>query len=60
MTTDTEIAIVGENRMKERMIEGGAQSLGREFFLTDVGTVLKVWVAGKMAIDAYMKNGTNQ
>jgi hypothetical protein len=57
---NAEIAIIGENRMKERMIEAGAQSLGREFFLTDIGTVLKVWVAGKMAIDAYMKNGTNQ
>ena len=33
--------------MKERMIEAGAQSLGKEFFLTDIGTVLKVWWRGK-------------
>jgi len=48
---DADTAIIGENRMKERMIEAGAESLGKEFFLADLGTVLKVWVAGKMAIE---------
>ena len=49
---DAKTAIIGENRMKERMVEGGAESLGREFFLADLGLVHKVWYAGKKAIEA--------
>lgn len=45
------VAIAGEDAMKARLVKGGAQSLGGEFFLAEEWLVHKCWVAGKMAAE---------
>lgn len=46
-----EVAIVGEDAMKRRLIEEGAESLGGEFFLAENWLVHKTWSAGTYAAD---------
>ncbi len=46
------VAIAGEDAMKARLVEGGAESLGGEFFLAEDWLVLKTWSAGRFAAEA--------
>lgn len=46
------VAIAGEDAMKARLVEGGAESLGGEFFLAEDWLVLKTWSAGQFAAEA--------
>jgi len=50
-----EVAIAGEDAMKRRLVEQGAESLGREFYFAEDWLVHKTWSAGKFAADEYMK-----
>lgn len=52
---NAEVAIVGEDAMKARLVNDGAESLGGEFFLADEGLVIRTWAAGKLAADEEMK-----
>lgn len=45
------IAIVGEDAMKARLVNGGAESLGGEFFLAESWLLHKTWTAGQFASD---------
>jgi hypothetical protein len=45
------VAIVGEDAMKKRLVEEGAEVLGGEFFLAEEGQVIRTWYAGKFAAD---------
>ncbi|PKR89089.1 hypothetical protein CXZ10_11265 [Pleomorphomonas diazotrophica] len=47
--SNTEIAIAGEDAMKKRLVEDGAEVLGGEFFLADYSLVLRTWAAGTNA-----------
>ena len=46
------VAIAGEDAMKKRLVEEGAEVLGGEFFLADDGLVIRTWYAGKFAADS--------
>jgi hypothetical protein len=46
------VAIVGEDSMKARLVDDGAESLGGEFFLAADWLVHQVWTAGRVAADA--------
>lgn len=46
---NAEVAIAGEDAMKKRLVEDGAEVLGGEFFLVDDNLVYRTWVAGKNA-----------
>lgn len=46
------IAIAGEDAMKARLVEDGAESLGGEFFLADDWLVHKTWTAGRVSAEA--------
>ncbi len=50
-----EVAIIGEDAMKRRLVEEGAESLGREFYLAEDWLVHKTWSAGKFAADEYLR-----
>lgn len=41
-----EVAVAGEDKMKILLDEFG-NSLGGEFFLADIGMILRAWVTGK-------------
>ncbi|MGO4441017.1 hypothetical protein [Rhizobium sp. RAF56] len=43
------IAIAGEDAMKKRLVEDGAEVLGGEFFLADDNLVYRTWAAGNNA-----------
>lgn len=45
------IAIKGEDSMKARLIKGGAESLGGEFFLADEWLVHKCWTARRVGAE---------
>ena len=44
-----EIAIAGEDAMKKRLVEDGAEVLGGEFFLADDNLLYRTWAAGSNA-----------
>jgi hypothetical protein len=46
------IAIVGEDAMKARLVDDGAESLGGEFFLAEDWLVHTTWAAGQFAANA--------
>ncbi|MES0810107.1 hypothetical protein ABLO27_11545 [Roseibium sp. SCPC15] len=46
---NAEIAIAGEDAMKKRLVEDGAEVLGGEFFLADHSLVYRTWAAGNNA-----------
>lgn len=46
---NAEIAIAGEDAMKKRLVEDGAEVLGGEFFLADDNLVYRTWAAGNNA-----------
>jgi len=46
------IAIAGEDAMKARLVQDGAESLGGEFFLADDWLVHQTWTAGRLASEA--------
>ena len=48
---NAEIAIVGEDAMKKRLVEAGAEVLGGEFFLAEEWLVQKTWSAGQYAAE---------
>lgn len=52
---NAQVAIAGEDAMKERLIDDGAESLGGEFFLADTGLVYRTWFAGKLAAEKKSK-----
>lgn len=43
------IAIAGEDAMKKRLVEDGAEVLGGEFFLADDNLIYRTWAAGNNA-----------
>ncbi len=43
------VAIVGEDAMKQRLVDSGAESLGGEFFLAEDWLVHSTWAAGRNA-----------
>ena len=45
------VAIVGEDAMKARLVNDGAEVLGGEFFLADEWLVHKTWTAGRVAAE---------
>jgi hypothetical protein len=45
------VAITGEDAMKKRLVDEGAEVLGGEFFLADEGQIIRTWYAGKYAAD---------
>lgn len=49
---DARVAIIGEDAMKKRLVDEGAEVLGGEFFLADEGQMIRTWYAGKYAADA--------
>jgi hypothetical protein len=49
---DAMVAITGEDAMKKRLVDEGAEVLGGEFFLADEGQIIRTWYAGKYAADA--------
>lgn len=46
---NAEFAIAGEDAMKKRLVEDGAEVLGGEFFLADDNLVYRTWAAGNNA-----------
>jgi hypothetical protein len=46
---NADIAIAGEDAMKKRLVEDGAEVLGGEFFLADDGLIYRTWAAGNNA-----------
>jgi hypothetical protein len=46
---NAEIAIAGEDAMKKRLVEDGAEVLGGEFFLADDNLLYRTWAAGNNA-----------
>jgi hypothetical protein len=46
---NAEVAIVGEDAMKDRLIKERAESLGGEFFLAEDWLVRNAWTAGNYA-----------
>jgi hypothetical protein len=46
---NAEIAIAGEDAMKKRLVEDGAEVLGGEFFLADANLIYRTWAAGNNA-----------
>ncbi|RWX25836.1 hypothetical protein EHH54_35530 [Rhizobium leguminosarum] len=48
---NAEIAIVGEDAMKKRLVDEKAQPLGGEFFLADDWLIHNVWTAGRVAAE---------
>jgi len=46
------IAIAGEDAMKARLVDDGAESLGGEFFLAPDWLVHQTWTAGRVAAEA--------
>lgn len=50
--SDAEIAIAGEDAMKKRLVEDGAEVLGGEFFLADDSLIYRTWAAGNNAARA--------
>ena len=46
------VAIAGEDAMKRRLVQEGADILGGEFFLADEGQIIRAWYAGKSAAEA--------
>lgn len=51
-----EVAIVGEDAMKRRLVEWGAESLGREFYFAEDWLVHRTWSVGKFAADEYLRD----
>jgi hypothetical protein len=49
MFEDARAAIVGEDAMKARLTEEGAEVLGGEFFLADDGMIVRAWNAGRFS-----------
>jgi hypothetical protein len=49
MFENAKTAIVGEDAMKKRLTEHGAEILGGEFFLADEGMIVHAWNAGRFA-----------
>jgi hypothetical protein len=43
------VAIAGEDAMKARLVNDGAECLGGEFFLAEEGLVIRTWAAGNNA-----------
>ncbi|MBI1622601.1 hypothetical protein IOD40_18255 [Aquamicrobium sp. cd-1] len=43
------MAIAGEDAMKKRLVEDGAEVLGGEFFLADDSLIYRTWAAGNNA-----------
>ena len=41
--------VAGEDAMKKRLVEDGAEVLGGEFFLADDGLIYRTWAAGNNA-----------
>jgi len=54
------IALAGEDAMKKRLVDNGAESLGVEFFLADDGLVVRTWYAGKFAADSAAETEAEQ
>lgn len=50
------IAIVGEDAMKKRLVDEGAEVLGGEFFLAEDWLVHSTWGAGKFAAEGAMQS----
>jgi len=48
---NAEVAIVGEDAMKKRLVDEGAEVLGGEFFLAEEWLVHNTWNAGKFAAE---------
>ena len=46
------IAIAGEDAMKARLVDDGAESLGGEFFLVEDWLMHTTWAAGQFAANA--------
>ncbi|RUY19775.1 hypothetical protein EN984_26125 [Mesorhizobium sp. M7A.F.Ca.CA.004.12.1.1] len=55
-----EIAIAGEDAMKKRLVEDGAEVLGGEFFLADDNLIYRIWAAGSNAAKAAQDGLRNQ
>ncbi|MFA6153954.1 hypothetical protein [Mesorhizobium sp.] len=55
-----EIAIAGEDAMKKRLVEDGAEVLGGEFFLADDNLIYRTWAAGSNASRAAQDELRNQ
>ena len=49
MYENAEAAIVGEDAMKARLTQEGAEILGGEFFLADEDMIVRAWNAGRFA-----------
>jgi hypothetical protein len=45
------VAIVGEDAMKQRLVDEGAEILGGEFFLAEEWLIHNTWTAGKYAAE---------
>jgi hypothetical protein len=54
---NAEIAIVGEDAMKTRLVDEGAEVLGGEFFLAEEWLVHNTWSAGKFAAESALAKG---
>lgn len=52
-------AIVGEDAMKKRLVDGGAEILGGEFFLAEEGLIYSTWNAGKYAATQVLERNLN-
>jgi hypothetical protein len=54
------IAIAGEDAMKARLVDGGAESLGGEFFFAEEWLVHHTWTAGRVSAEAAQAALTDQ
>lgn len=50
--SNAEVAIAGEDAMKHRLVTGGAELLGGEFFLAEEALIYNTWTAGTFASNA--------
>ncbi|MFC5386503.1 hypothetical protein ACFPLB_11045 [Aquamicrobium segne] len=57
---NADIAIAGEDAMKKRLVEDGAEVLGGEFFLADESLMHRTWAAGNNAARATQEKATSQ
>ncbi|MGR9392120.1 hypothetical protein ACU8OL_03840 [Rhizobium leguminosarum] len=53
---NAEVAIAGEDAMKKRLVDQGAEVLGGEFFLAEDWLIYNTWIAGKVAAENAQAN----